>query len=82
MPIVVCHAGSASNPAHADGSRLACLDGLGIISNHEGALEAAVAATRRLEDDERFNAGTGVEAPLKPSIGLSVRLPTAWMSES
>lgn len=58
-PVVVCHGGSASDPAHRDGPRAACLAGLQIISRGSGALEAAVAATQRLEDDERFNAGTG-----------------------
>ncbi len=59
MPIVVCHAGSASNPAHEDGPRFACLDGLGTIAKRGCALDAVIDATRWLEDDERFNAGTG-----------------------
>jgi len=59
MAIVVCHAGSASNPAHTDGPSQACDAGLARIAQGEGALEAVVTATRWLEDDERFNAGTG-----------------------
>ena len=59
MPIVVCHGGSASNPAHADGPERACIEALGGLAGHGGALEAAVTATRALEDDDRFNAGTG-----------------------
>lgn len=59
MPIVVCHAGSASNPAHSDGPQRACRAGLEIIARQKGALDAAIAATQWLEDDERFNAGTG-----------------------
>ena len=42
-PTIVCHAGSASNPAHVDGPRLACGRGLESIQNELGALGAAVA---------------------------------------
>ena len=59
MPIVVCHAGSASSPAHGDGPRRACEEALEVLAQHKGALEAVVTATRSLEDDDRFNAGTG-----------------------
>jgi L-asparaginase / beta-aspartyl-peptidase len=58
-PTIVCHAGSASNPEHVDGPGLACDQGLETLARKEGALAAAVAATRWLEDDVRFNAGTG-----------------------
>lgn len=59
QPIVVCHGGSASSPAHVDGPRLACGIGLDAIANGGDALDAAVAATQSLEDDRRFNAGFG-----------------------
>ena len=59
MQIVVCHGGSASLPAHSDGPRRACAAGIGALTRRQSALEATVAATRILEDDERFNAGTG-----------------------
>ena len=59
MTIVACHGGSASNPAHGDGPHRACAEALGVLARHGGALEAAVTATRSLEDDDRFNAGTG-----------------------
>ena len=58
-PAIVCHAGSASNPAHVDGPTLACTRGLESIRDGLGALAGAVTATRSLEDDPRFNAGTG-----------------------
>ena len=58
-PLIVCHAGSASNPDHSDGPRHACRVGLEVIAVGKDALEAAVAATQVLEDDDRFNAGTG-----------------------
>jgi len=59
LALVVCHGGSASNPAHGDGPRLACRAGIEAIRSGEDALRAAIVATRWLEDDPRFNAGTG-----------------------
>lgn len=58
-PIIVCHAGSTSDPNHSDGPQNACDAGLKVIINHDGALNGVTAATAKLEDDERFNAGTG-----------------------
>jgi isoaspartyl peptidase/L-asparaginase-like protein (Ntn-hydrolase superfamily) len=79
MPIVVCHGGSASNPAHQDGPRLACLAGLEFIAPRRGALEAAVAATQRLEDDERFNAGTGSNLRLD---GKTIQMDASCMTSA
>jgi isoaspartyl peptidase/L-asparaginase-like protein (Ntn-hydrolase superfamily) len=77
MPIVACHGGSASNPAHQDGPRLACLSGLEVILKGESALEAAVRAAERLEDDPRFNAGTGSNLRLD---GKTVQMDAACMT--
>ncbi|MFT4572336.1 MAG: beta-aspartyl-peptidase (threonine type) [Candidatus Binatia bacterium] len=57
----MCHRGAASDPDpdHADGPRLAYFTGLEAIARHESLLDAVIAATQLLEDDERFNAGTG-----------------------
>jgi isoaspartyl peptidase/L-asparaginase-like protein (Ntn-hydrolase superfamily) len=79
MPIVVCHGGSASNPAHQDGPRLACLAGLEVIAQGRGALEAVVAATRQLEDDERFNAGTGSNLRLD---GKTIQMDASCMTSA
>nr|WP_278468307.1 isoaspartyl peptidase/L-asparaginase [Gimesia maris] len=59
MPIIVCHGGSSSNPAFQDGPRSACHSGFDLMSQGKSALDAVIAATQILEDDERFNAGTG-----------------------
>ena len=77
MPIVVCHAGSASNPAHADGPQQACLAGLDILAQQNGALDAAVVATQLLEDDDRFNAGTGSNLRLD---GTTVQMDASCMT--
>jgi isoaspartyl peptidase/L-asparaginase-like protein (Ntn-hydrolase superfamily) len=79
MPIVACHCGSASNPAHEDGPRLACLAGLELIARHEGALDAVVSATQILEDDERFNAGTGSNLRLD---GTTIQMDASCMTST
>lgn len=81
IPIVVCHAGSASSPALVDGPRSACLAGLEIMGSYgEGAaLEAAIASTCLLEDDDRFNAGTGSNLRLD---GTTVQMDAACMTST
>jgi isoaspartyl peptidase/L-asparaginase-like protein (Ntn-hydrolase superfamily) len=77
MPIIAAHGGSASNPAHSDGPRRACLAGLEAMARSGSALDAAIAATRLLEDDERFNAGTGSNLRLD---GTTVQMDAACMT--
>ena len=76
-PAVVCHAGSGSNPAHSDGPRYACLAGLDAIARGNGALDAAIAATQFLEDDVRFNAGTGSNLRLDGTIQMDASCMTS-----
>ena len=76
-PAVVCHAGAGSNPAHSDGPRNACLAGLDAIARGQGALDAAIAATQFLEDDERFNAGTGSNLRLDGTIQMDASCMTS-----
>lgn len=78
-PSIVCHAGSASNPAHADGPESACKRGLKSIAEGTGGLVAVVAATRLLEDDERFNAGTGSNLRLD---GKTIQMDASCMGGS
>jgi isoaspartyl peptidase/L-asparaginase-like protein (Ntn-hydrolase superfamily) len=77
VPIVVCHGGSASSPTHSDGPRRACLAGLQTLAQAGGSLKAAVAATRWLEDDVRFNAGTGSNLRLD---GTTVQMDASCMT--
>jgi beta-aspartyl-peptidase (threonine type) len=79
MPIVVCHGGSASNPSFQDGPRHACSVGLETIALGRGALEAVIAATQILEDDVRFNAGTGSNLRLD---GVTVQMDASCMTSS
>lgn len=58
-PTVLAHGGAGSFDAREhDGPELAARAGARVVAQ-EGALAAALAATRHLEDDPRFNAGTG-----------------------
>jgi len=76
-PIIVCHAGSTSDPNQSDGPQNACDAGLKVIINREGALNGVTTATARLEDDERFNAGTGSNIRLD---GTTIQMDASCMS--
>lgn len=56
--IVVAHGGTGSTPKLKDGTDAAVEAGMKALKK-EGSLAAVVAACMALEDDERFNAGTG-----------------------
>lgn len=63
-PVVLVHGGAGDVPegaraAHAEGCRLAALAGLAVLRETGSALEAVGRAVQVLEDDPRFNAGTG-----------------------
>lgn len=63
-PVVVVHGGAGDLPpgsrdAHAEGCRMAAEAGLAVLLAGGSALDAVVAAAAVLEDDPRFNAGTG-----------------------
>ena len=64
IPVVLVHGGAgdvpeASRDAHAAGCAVAAARGLEVLLQTGSSLDAAVAAVRVLEDDPRFNAGTG-----------------------
>lgn len=78
-PMVVCHAGSASSLADSDGPRRACLAGLDAITQKKNALDAVIAATQVLEDDERFNAGTGSNIRFD---GITIQMDASCMASN
>lgn len=64
VPVVLVHGGAgdvpeASRPAHAEGCRVAAAAGLARLLETGSALEAVMRAVEVLEDDPRYNAGTG-----------------------
>lgn len=73
---IACHAGSASDPAHQDGPRLACERGREVLAAGGDALAAVIVATASLEDDPRFNAGTGSNLRLD---GQTIEMDAACM---
>lgn len=76
-PMLVCHAGSASDPLYSEATQRACLAGLDVIAQNNTALDAVIAATQVLEDDERFNAGTGSNLRLDGSIQMDASCMTS-----
>lgn len=76
---IACHAGSASDPEHQDGPHSAAEKGRQVLAAGGGALEAVIAATAYLEDDPRFNAGTGSNLRLD---GQTIEMDAACMTSS
>lgn len=74
---IACHGGSASSPSHQDGTSEACQVGLKKLSAHATALDAVLAATELLEDDQRFNAGTGSNLRLD---GTTIQMDASCMT--
>ena len=56
---IVVHGGAGEPLAFEDGCQQAAAAGLARIAETGDALDAAIAAVLVLEEDERFNAGTG-----------------------
>lgn len=59
VPLVVVHGGAGSPRSLMDGTDAAAAVGLAVLRGGGPALDAAIAAVVHLEDDCRFNAGTG-----------------------
>jgi L-asparaginase/beta-aspartyl-peptidase (threonine type) len=56
---IVVHGGAGSPSHFSDGCKAACESAFGILETGKSALDAVVEAARILEDDGRFNAGSG-----------------------
>lgn len=75
---ILTHGGSSSSGAHKNGTDLAAQAGLAAIEEAGLALEAGVlGAMDVLEDDPRFNAGTGSSIR---ADGRSIQMDAAYMS--
>lgn len=57
--VVLVHGGALSKTEYEDGTLAAARRGLDVLRHGESPLEAVVAACIVMEDDARFNAGTG-----------------------
>lgn len=75
--VILTHGGAGSPSAHADGCAEACARAKVVLERGGDALAAAIEATRVLEDDPRFNAGTGSNLRLD---GRTIEMDAAVMT--
>lgn len=69
-PMIIVHGGAGDPVEYVDGCESACSRGFDIMKRGGSALDAVVAAIVAMEDDERFNAGTGSEMKLDGEITM------------
>lgn len=75
--LVVTHGGAGSPPELKDGPQAAADAALALLLQNRPALEAAIESTAHLEDDPRFNAGTGANIRLD---GKTIQMDAALMT--
>ncbi len=75
-PAAVVHGGAGSPRTRMDGTDRAAVKALASLKSGASALEAALAAVVALEDDPRFNAGTGANIRLD---GKTIQMDAACM---
>ena len=75
-PAAVVHGGAGSPRARKDGTDPAAAKALAVLKSGGSALDAALAAVVVLEDDPRFNAGTGANIRLD---GHTIQMDAACM---
>ena len=75
-PLVVVHGGAASPRARMDGTDKAATQAMTVLRSGASALDGALAAVVVLEDDPRFNAGTGANIRLD---GKTIQMDAACM---
>lgn len=78
-PLVVTHGGAGSPPSLADGPQAAADTALGVLLRGGSSLDAAIAGTVKLENDPRFNAGTGANIRLD---GKTIQMDAALMTHT
>ncbi|HVN23655.1 MAG TPA: isoaspartyl peptidase/L-asparaginase [Syntrophorhabdales bacterium] len=76
---VVVHGGVGSPLALSDGCKKACVSAFRLLKKGESALEAVIEAARLLEDDGRYNAGSGSTLRLD---GKTVEMDAGLMDSS
>lgn len=77
-PVILTHGGAGAPARHRDGTESAAELGHGILAAGGSALDAVIAATVALEDDPRFNAGTGSNLRLD---GQTLEMDAAVMTD-
>lgn len=79
QPLIITHGGAGSLLEFKDGTERAAKKGFSILKKSDNALKAAVQAVVVLEDDFRFNAGTGSNLRLD---GKTIEMDAAVMLSS
>ena len=74
---ILTHGGAGSDPQHSDGPHAAAQIGMDLLGHGESPLEAAVCAVRHLENDPRFNAGSGSQLRID---GRTIQLDASCMT--
>jgi len=72
--IIVTHGGAGAGKEYTDGTKAAAEKGMEYLRSGKSALEAVIEAIVVLEDDVRFNAGTGSYAKLNGEIEMDAAL--------
>ncbi len=75
--LIVTHGGVGSGPELADGPQTAAARGLDTLLARGASLDGAIAAVTVLEDDHRFNAGTGANIRID---GRTIQMDASVMS--
>ena len=78
-PLVVTHGGVGSPPSLRDGTQTAADSAFRMLTRGRSSLDAAIAAAVVMENDPRFNAGTGANIRLD---GKTVQMDAALMTSS
>jgi isoaspartyl peptidase/L-asparaginase-like protein (Ntn-hydrolase superfamily) len=78
-PVILAHGGAGAPNEHSDGPQAACDHGAAFIIDGQidAALRAVIEAAVILEDDPRFNAGTGANMRLDGSTQMDAILATS-----
>ena len=74
---VITHGGAGSDPEESDGPNVAATAGLEFMKKGGSSLDAVTLAVKMLEDDPRFNAGTGSKRRID---GRTVELDASCMT--
>jgi len=79
QPVILAHGGAGAPTSDSDGPQAACEAAFRQLTdgNHDAALRAVIEAAVILENDVRFNAGTGANCRLDGSLQMDAILATS-----
>jgi len=77
QPLALTHAGVGTPPERGDGAQAAADSALAALRAGASALDASIAGTVEMEDDPRYNAGTGANIRLD---GRTIQMDAALMT--